>query len=177
MIIHSRQAEDAAILSTAQAMCLAARTAPKAKGMDCIHTAILTGEDKEKLAKEMDRLAEELQMGFFHRDAENVRTGSAIVLIGCTNEVRGLNESCQFCGFENCSTCTAQGGRCAYTSMDLGIAVGSAVSIAADRRTDNRILFSAGRAALNLNVLGGEVCQIVGIPLSASGKSPFFDRK
>lgn len=177
MIIHSNQAEDAAIQSTAEAMCLAARTAPKAKGMDCICTAILTGEEKETLAKEMDRLADELQMGFFHRDAENVRAGNAIVLIGSTNEVRGLNESCQYCGFQDCGTCTAQGGRCAYTAMDLGIAVGSAVSIAADRRADNRVLFSAGRAALNLNTLGREVCQIVGIPLSASGKSPFFDRK
>ena len=92
------------------------------------------------------------------------------------NKVRGLNTTCQFCGFQDCGTCTAQGGRCAYTAMDLGIAIGSAVSTAADRRADNRVLFSAGRAAMNLKLLGEEVCQAVGIPLSASGKSPFFDR-
>lgn len=177
MIIHSNQAEDTSLLSTAQAMCLAARTAPKAKGTDCICTAILTGEEKETLAKEMDRIAQEHNMAFFHRDAQNVRAGSAIVLIGSVNEVRGLNETCQFCGFQDCGTCTAQGGRCAYTAMDLGIAVGSAVSTAADRRADNRVLFSAGRAAMSLKLLGEEVCQAVGIPLSASGKSPFFDRK
>ncbi|MCI9101270.1 MAG: ferredoxin [Lachnospiraceae bacterium] len=176
MMIHSNQAEDTSILAAAQAMCLAARTAPKAKGMDCICTAILTGEEKEALAKEMDRIAQEQNMAFFQRDAQNVRAASAIVLIGSVNKVRGLNTTCQFCGFQDCGTCTAQGGRCAYTAMDLGIAIGSAVSTAADRRADNRVLFSAGRAAMNLKLLGEDICQAVGIPLSASGKSPFFDR-
>ena len=69
MMIHSNQAEDTSILAAAQAMCLAARTAPKAKGMDCICTAILTGEEKEALAKEMDRIAQEQNMAFFQRDA------------------------------------------------------------------------------------------------------------
>ncbi|MBN1837706.1 MAG: hypothetical protein JW820_17750, partial [Spirochaetales bacterium] len=35
----------------------------------------------------------------------------------------------------------------------------------------------AGRAALNLKTLGDEVRIAWGIPLSVSGKSPFFDRK
>jgi uncharacterized ferredoxin-like protein len=38
-------------------------------------------------------------------------------------------------------------------------------------------MFSAGRAAVNLHSLGVEVRVALGIPLSASGKSPFFDRK
>ena len=68
------------------------------------------------------------------------------------------------------------GARCAYTGIDLGIAVGSAVSTATDARVDNRIMFSIGRAAQEMHLLGEDVCQIMGIPLSASGKSPFFDR-
>lgn len=175
MMIHSKQAEEA-ILNAAKAMCLAARTAPKAKGVDYIRTCILTGEEKEALAKEMEELADKLQLGFFHRDAGNIRVSGAVVLIGHENVVRGLNEACQYCGFQNCKECTQQGGRCAYISMDLGIAAGSAVSVAADRRVDNRILFSAGRAALEMRLLGDKVCQAVGIPISASGKSPFFDR-
>ena len=31
-------------------------------------------------------------------------------------------------------------------------------------------------AAQEMHLLGEDVCQIMGIPLSASGKSPFFDR-
>ena len=60
--------------------------------------------------------------------------------------------------------------------MDLGIAIGSAVSVATDARVDNRVMFSIGRAAMEMKLLGDRVCQMVGIPLSVSGKSPFFDR-
>jgi uncharacterized ferredoxin-like protein len=60
--------------------------------------------------------------------------------------------------------------------MDLGIAIGSAVSVAADNRIDNRVMFSAGRAGMNLKFLGGTARQVIGIPLAAKGKSPFFDR-
>ena len=66
---------------------------------------------------------------------------------------------------------------CAYDNMDLGIAVGSAASVAADCRIDNRVMFSAGRAALSLGTMGGDVKVILAIPLSAGGKSPYFDRK
>ena len=60
--------------------------------------------------------------------------------------------------------------------MDLGIALGSAVSIAADNRIDNRIMFSAGVAAMEMNLLGPGVGEIIGIPLSATKKSIYFDR-
>ena len=60
--------------------------------------------------------------------------------------------------------------------MDLGIAIGSAVSMAADARVDNRVMFSVGRAAMEMKLLGDRVSQMVGIPLCVSGKSPFFDR-
>ena len=70
----------------------------------------------------------------------------------------------------------AAGGTCSFNAGDLGIAVGSAVSRAADLRIDNRIMYSAGKAALELGFLGSEVAIAYGIPLSVSGKSPFFDR-
>ena len=53
MMISSEQAEKEALLSTAQAMCAAARTAPKAKGVDHIVSCILTGEEKDALADQM----------------------------------------------------------------------------------------------------------------------------
>ena len=48
-----------AILSTARRMCAAAQTAPKGHGVDSIVTYILTGEEKEQLACEMERLGTE----------------------------------------------------------------------------------------------------------------------
>ena len=59
----------------------------------------------------------------------------------------------------------------------MGIALGSAAATAADLRMDSRILFSAGRAAKEMGLLGENVGQVFGLPLSVSGKSPFFDRK
>lgn len=176
MIKQSKQSEMEAIMAVADAMCLAARTAPKARGKDYIETAIVTGDEKEELAKKMEELGDKLGLAFFSRDAQNLRVSDAVVLIGEANVPRGLNEGCQYCGFDNCKECQQSKGYCAYTGVDLGIAVGSAAGIAADARADNRIMFSVGRAAMEMNLLGDKVCQAFGIPLSASGKSPFFDR-
>ena len=53
----------------------------------------------------------------------------------------------------------------------------SAAATAADCRMDSRILFSAGRAAQQLGLMGENVKLIYGLPLAVTGKSPFFDRK
>ncbi|MBR4282795.1 MAG: ferredoxin [Clostridia bacterium] len=175
MIINSNEAELNAVVSVANAMCAAARTAPKAKGEDFIYTCVLTGEDKENLAKTMYAVGERDSIGFFMRDSGNVSSAQAVVLIGAKNARRGLGEMCQNCGYENCAECAKNDGKCAFTSLDLGIAVGSAVSIAADYRIDNRIMFSCGAVAKEMGLLP-EAEFIMAIPLSATGKSPFFDR-
>jgi len=51
------------------------------------------------------------------------------------------------------------------------------VSVAADLRVDNRVMYSVGKAALNIGILGEDVKIAYGIPLSISGKNPFFDRR
>ena len=176
MIISSEQAEQAALLSTAEAMCAAARTAPKARGADHIVSCILTGEEKDALADQMERMAQTLSYGFFLRDAQNVRDSQAVVLLGVQYGQRGLNAGCARCGFEDCAACAKGGGVCVYDPMDLGIAIGSAVSVAAECRVDNRVMFSCGRAANAMGLLEGAPL-VMGIPLSVSGKSPYFDRK
>jgi uncharacterized ferredoxin-like protein len=177
MIEDSRTAETTAVLNVARQICAAARTAPKACGKDQLSSCILTEGNKDKLAAEMDRLAKVLDRPFFGRDANNVRASQAVVLLGVTLEQRGLNEACKLCRNENCNECAEKNGVCIFAPMDLGIALGSAVSIAADNRMDSRILFSAGQAARSLNILPKEVGIIMAIPLSVSAKSPFFDRK
>ena len=47
--------------------------------------------------------------------------------------------------------------------MDLGIAVGSAVSIASDFRIDNRIMYSAGLVAIKTGLLPRSVKVAIGI--------------
>ena len=177
MIYNSNDMELRTVMDTAQAMCAAARTAPKARGFDRIVTAVLTGEDKDALAAEMERMGAEMSADFFIRDGGNLRAAQAIVLIGIRESKRGLGSICGYCHFADCTECARQGGVCVYDPVDVGIAVGSAAAVAADRRVDNRVLFSAGRAAISLGTLGEGVGQVFGIPLSVSGKSPFFDRK
>ena len=176
-MIDSKQAEEQAALNAAYALCAALRTAPKACGIDHLETAVATGEDKARLTSEMRRLGEAWGEGgrIATRDADCVDKASAVVLVGAKYLTRGLGERCQLCGFENCRACQSAGATCVYTPMDLGIALGSAVALAADLRIDNRIMFTIGQAAASLGLLG-EHKLIMGIPLSVSGKSPFFDR-
>ena len=177
MIIDSKKAEEQAILNLAYGVCVAARTAPKGRGIDYLETAIVTGDDKKKLSDEMRRIGESFGEAakFFIRDAGNVDASEAVVLVGAKYATRGLEEMCGLCGFKNCSACSDAGATCVLTPVDLGIALGSAVAMVSDNRVDNRIMFTIGKAAASLGLLG-EHKLIMGIPLSVSGKSPFFDR-
>lgn len=175
MIFDSKSAETRAILETAHKMCAAARTAPKARGVDLIHTCVITGDDIVRVADEMERLGKEHDVAIFLRDSENVRVSEAVVAIGTLYSQRGM-KFCQYCGFANCAETAKAGAICAYDTVDLGIAIGSALSVAADSRIDNRVMYTAGKAILSLGLMDPEVKIAFGTPLSATGKSPYFDR-
>jgi uncharacterized ferredoxin-like protein len=164
------------LLEVARRICIAARTAPKGKGTDNLVTMVLTGSEKDEIAREMQRIGEETGVAFFVRDANCLRSAGALVLLGTKFNTLGV-ANCGFCGFKDCAENEENNGICAFNIGDLGIAIGSAVSVAADARVDNRVFFSAGRAAVNLKTLGPEVKIAYGIPLSVGGKSIFFDRK
>ncbi|WP_378955167.1 ferredoxin domain-containing protein [Pelosinus sp. sgz500959] len=175
MIINSQEIEERAVERIADLMCVAARTAPKAKGVDNLVTLIVNGQDKEQLSAEMRRIAQESGMDFFQRDANCIDKAALVVLLGQKVKPMGV-KPCGFCGYADCSECAQGTGRCAISIGDLGIALGSAVDAAASYHADNRVMFSIGKAAVNLGLLGAEVNVAYGIPLSITGKSPFFDR-
>ena len=177
MLIDSNTAQTNALIDIANKLAVAARTAPKARGWDTIHTLVITGEDVLTVADEMDRISNEHNLpGLYGRDANNIRKCTAMVIIGAEHMHRGL-KICQYCGFENCAKCKQAGSPCVYDSVDLGIALGSAAALAADFRVDNRILYTAGMAVLNMGLMHENVKMAFAIPLSALGKNPFFDRK
>lgn len=172
------------IENLAKEILVAARTAPKAKGVDDLIFGLITdGEEKEKLAQEMEKVAEEKgeKFKFFKRDAENVRNSEAIILIS-VNFTKPLGLNCGACGF-NCNSILKQpkpnldldGPICAMKILDMGIAIGSAVAKAKDLCIDNRVMYTIGVAAKRLNLLPGQI--IIGIPLSVKGKNIYFDRK
>ncbi len=175
MIIRGEHAEDNGLLQVAELMCAAARTAPKGRGVDTLETLIATGDDLMKLADEMRRWGEQTGAGFCIRDAGNLEQVKAAVILGTTVKPLGI-PGCSFCGFDNCDGMQKAGGICAFNAGDLGIAMGSAAGVAAAHHVDNRIMFSVGRAAMNLKMFSTDVKIAYGIPLSISGKNPFFDR-
>lgn len=168
----------------AKSILLAARTAPKAKGVDDIVTALVEKSDIEALASTMERLADEkgVSFAFLKRDAANLRNAGAAVLIGVkTSGAAGLD--CGACGFGTCAEMLNQqkvevdfrGPNCMIKYVDLGIAIGAAVAKAKDFCIDNRVMYSIGAAARVSGLLDSDV--IFGIPLSVTGKNIFFDRK
>ena len=173
MIINEREVRHEQVMQIARQMMTAARTAPKGKGVDVIEIALVEGDDIRRLSEEMIAIQEENGFKFFLRDADNILNAECILLIGTREHAHGLN--CGHCGYSNC-TDRPNGVPCAIVSVDVGIAIGSACATAADHRVDTRVMFSAGLAAQRLNILEG--CrQVFAIPVSASSKNPFFDRK
>ena len=176
MIKNSKDAELEACLNVANLMVAAARTAPKARGFDSLHTLIITGEEKDRLSNYMNEYGEKMDISFFVRDAKNVKESPVVVLLGVSVEPIYI-KGCNFCGFNGCEECKKNGGYCAYKTTDLGIALGSAAGIANIHHCDNRIMYSVSKAALDLGYFPEEVKVAFGIPLSVTGKNQFFDRK
>ena len=176
MIIFDKDLEKEAVLEIGRLMAAAARTSPKGKGADTITTALLTGADKDRVAKRMEVIAASEDIPFFQRDANNINQVPAVLVIGTSFKPLGV-PYCGDCGYENCQECIKEGnGRCNFNVIDLGIALGSAVSVAALHHVDNRIMFSFGKTALEMGLLPAAVKIAYGIPLSVSSKNIFFDR-
>ncbi len=175
MIHRSEDIEKRASLAVADKMVAAARTAPKACGVDNIEAFILDGKEKEKLALAMKKSGEENNIEFYIRDGANIQNSHCVVLIGIHDKPLGLPQ-CGYCGFENCGKMKKAGAICTFNTSDLGIAVGSAISIATDNRIDNRVFYSAGRVAIESGFFAPDVRVAYAIPLHTSAKNIFFDR-
>ncbi len=175
MIISSKEAEKNVAMAVAELMVAAARTAPKGHGKDNLEFMIVDGDEKDKLADEMRKIAKDTEVNFFARDGGNVDNSQVVVLLG--TRIGPIDcPNCGYCGFKDCDENRKNKGICVFNPGDLGIAIGSAVSIAANHRCDNRVLFSAGKSALNLGYFSDDIKIAYGIPLSVSGKNPYFDR-
>lgn len=162
-----------AIIDIAEKMILAAKTAPKGRGMERLEYLLVTGDEILAIGAKLNELSLKHQITFLGRDAGNLAKSDALVLVGSSNEPRNV-PLCKHCGF-GCDK-KPETTPCAISQVDLGIALSSAASIASQFRIDNRIMYSAGIAALELGLFPENVKIAYGIPLSASEKNIFFDR-
>ena len=168
--------EQQAALQVVELMAAAARTAPKTRGIDNIRVlAIEDDATKQQLMAKMQAIAAAENRPSLARDAGNLEGVRAILVIGAESNPSKLN--CGFCGQPTCEALESVHGVCAFNAIDLGIATCSAAALAAQCHVDTRVMFSIGRACLDLGWFDPKVKQALGIPLSVTGKNPFFDRK
>lgn len=176
-MITESEIKNQGIKDIAEKMLIAARTAPKARGVDNLLLYIAERDDIFIISEKMKEIGKRIDAAFFLRDAGNILLAPYMLILATKINPMDL-PYCGLCGFKNCD-----GKRkypetpCVFNTGDLGIAVGSAVSVAANHRVDNRVIYSAGMAVKELNLLGEEAAVIFCIPLTATSKSPFFDRK
>lgn len=173
MIINQRDDRHAAVIEAGRRMMTAIRTAPKARGVDIIETILVEGEELKALSEAMLEVHQLTGRPVYQRDAANILNGDAVILIGSPIQPMGLN--CAHCGYATCGE-KPDAVPCAMNSVDIGIAIGSACALAAAEHIDTRVMFSVGMGAMHSNLMPG--CRgIIAIALSATSKSPFFDRK
>jgi uncharacterized ferredoxin-like protein len=162
----------------AELMSLAARTAPKGRGDDFITIEILEGDDLRTLGQKMIEFGERTGKDLFDRDGNNVIHSAAVLLIGI-NDAEPLGLNCGACGSKTCIKPNTYDGefsgpQCSLRMLDLGIAIGSAVKTAGMLNADNRIMYRIGPVAREMGLMDADV--IIGVPISATGKSIYFDR-
>jgi uncharacterized ferredoxin-like protein len=175
-LIQEQAAHEDTLVNVAKLMIAVARTAPKAKGISSLTTLIITGNDLQQLAAHTNKMGESYDLPGFIRDSANVKRATVAVAFGCKIEPIGLKK-CGMCGFKNCDEKRQYSTiPCVFNTGDLGIAMGSALSIAADNRVDNRVMYSLGQALLDLGWMGEDIKIAYVVPLSISSKSVFFDR-
>jgi len=176
MIYKSDSVEKEALFEVAKLMAAAARTAPKAKGVDTILTMIIDGAEKDAVADEMRSIAgNDANLASFKRDAGNVDKSDYVVVLAVIDKSVGL-VVCGTCGFDSCEAAEKAGSPCAFNISDLGTAAASACAVASHHWVDNRLMYTVGRAVMNLDLFETKIRTCYGIPISASGKSIYYDR-
>lgn len=164
--------------TVAELMAISARTAPKSAGQDFVVVEIVEGEALRRLGEAMIAFGQRTSKPNFDRDGKNVLNSAAVVLIGI-KDAKALGLNCAACGSPTCiepNTVDGEfrGPNCALRLLDMGIAIGSAVKTAGMLNVDNRIMYRAGVVARELGLIDADF--VMGIPLSATGKSIYFDR-
>jgi len=203
-MLMSYEIEEDAILIAAKLMTTAIITAPKGcaseilkdKLADRVVARIVTGPLKERIAQVMEKKGrtkgqkQPSELHAYKRDADSLRESPVLLLIGVRATTPKyakdpqMHLNCGACGYRSCEDFIKaekkmgedyRGPLCIFQVLDLGIALGSAVKMAAELCIDNRVFNTVGTAAMELGLLEADL--IIGIMLSAKGKNIYFDRR
>lgn len=184
-----------AVREAAKIISISIRTAPKSAGIDDIEYKILSDSEKTKVVRETKRISGILEKNKpdnvrraieldWHSDADAIDKSDCLILIAVKGR-KALGFNCSGCGFDNCrefsrakspKTIFMAGPFCIFQLLNLGISLSSAAKAASGLNIDNRIMYRAGLAGYRAGFLKG-YNPIAGLPLSATGKNIYFDRK
>ena len=120
MVQSERDLRQELVLEAARRMMVAARTAPKGKGIDVIEIGLVTGEDIKRLSAEMEHIYRETGFKFLLRDAENLGSAGAVVIIGTRQQVQALN--CGHSAARSRRWCPARSTRSIWVSRSVPLA-------------------------------------------------------
>lgn len=168
-------------------MAASARTAPKAGGKDFLEIVVITKEeDLKKIAAAMKEYApKSTNEAYWLRDASNIENSEALLLVGLSKPATA-GYDCGGCGYPTCAEFSKNrelkekemgytGPHCVMRMIDIGVALSSAAKTASILNVDNRVQQRVGAAARAIGVIHGEV--VIGIPVSITGKSIYYDRQ
>lgn len=168
-------------------MAASARTAPKAGGKDFLEIVAVTDEaELKKIASAMKEYApKSTNEAFWLRDASNIENSQALLLVGLGKPVTA-GYDCGACGYQTCAEFSKgrelkskemgySGPHCVMRMIDIGVALSSAAKTAGLLNVDNRVQQRVGATARAIGLIKAEVA--LGIPISISGKSIYFDRQ
>ncbi len=168
-------------------MAASARTAPKAGGKDFLEIVVITkDEDLKKIADAMKEYApKSTNEAYWLRDASNIENSQALLLVGLSKPVTA-GYDCGACGYSTCGEFSKNrklkekemgysGPHCVMRMIDIGVALSSAAKTAGMLNVDNRVQQRVGASARAIGLIKGEV--VLGIPVSITGKSIYYDRQ
>src|SRR4030066_1786611 len=168
-------------------MAASARTAPKAGGKDFLEIVVITKEaDPKKITNARKEYApKSTNEAYWLRDASNIENSQALLLVGLSKPVTA-GYDCGGCGYQTCGEFSKNrqlkekemgysGPHCVMRMIDIGVALSSAAKTAGMLNVDNRVQQRVGAAARAIGLIKGEV--VLGIPISITGKSIYYDRQ
>ena len=160
MIYNERTQRHEQVVASARQMLTAARTAPKARGVDIIEAILVEGDDLKLLADKMVEIGNERNRPSFIRDAGNVLQAECVVAIGTRYQSLGLN--CGHCGFATCAerenfslnSCDTTESKAAhYCSPKLG-----ELSLATEGAVNSQFQVPCSLNSIDVGIAVGSAC-------------------
>jgi len=179
-----------AVEIAARLLLASATTTPRVGGVGECTTHILEDEcDIEDLCQQIEKMSEEnTAWEFFKRDAVILRDADAVLIV---TSLRSLTDpadiNCNMCGKLTCEYLREEkklpkepgiaftGPLCSFRANNISYAIDGIISMARNLGIDYGVYWSAGAAAMRMEIVPKATGFAIGAGISVTEKSPFRD--